>query len=236
MFLTITSRGGGRVLFILASLGALIAAAALAPFALAANHSYPATYSGSAASGGTVEFDTSADGANVTRFVIKEVPTSCGTVSGTSTGAYPIVNGTFSYGSSVSVIRFSGSFPATQQAQGTLSVHNGFPSCTSKDVNWSASTSTPPPVPPDSTPPQTKIGSGPKAKTKSHQATLRFNSDEPGSSFQCKLDHRSWQTCRSPKTYRHLKVGGHTFRVRAQDSAGNVDPTPASRTWRVKSE
>lgn len=226
-----------RAFIVFASLGALIAFAAFAPAALAANYSHPATYSGPAAAGGTVEFDISADGANVTRFAFKEVPTSCGTVSSTSTGAYPIVNDAFSYGTSVSTIRFSGSFPATQQARGILSVHYGFPlNCTSSDVSWTASTSTPPPVPPDSTPPQTRISSGPKAKTKSHQATLRFGSNEAGSSFQCKLDHRGWQSCRSPKTYRNLKVGRHTFKVRAKDSAGNVDPTPASRTWRVKSE
>jgi hypothetical protein len=98
---------------------ALLALAVAAPDALAANYSHPATYSGPAATGGTVEFDVSADGAGVTRFVILAVPTSCGTIpSSTTTGTIPIANDSFSYGSATTLgIRFSGSFPAAQQAQ-----------------------------------------------------------------------------------------------------------------------
>ena len=38
---------------------------------------------------------------------------------------------------------------------------------------------------------------------------------------------------RSPKAYTGLAPGSHTFEVRATDPAGNVDPTPATRTWTV---
>jgi hypothetical protein len=31
-----------------------------------------------------------------------------------------------------------------------------------------------------------------------------------------------------------VKKGKHTFEVRAVDAAGNVDPTPASDTWKRK--
>jgi hypothetical protein len=31
-----------------------------------------------------------------------------------------------------------------------------------------------------------------------------------------------------------LSRGSHTFNVRAKDGAGNVDPTPATRTWKVR--
>jgi hypothetical protein len=44
----------------------------------------------------------------------------------------------------------------------------------------------------------------------------------------------SWAACASPRTYRNLATGLHTFRVRAMDQNGNVDPTPATRTWRVR--
>jgi hypothetical protein len=57
---------------------------------------------------------------------------------------------------------------------------------------------------------------------------------EPGATFHCKLDRGRWRTCRSPKTYRKLRPGGHTFRVRAIDAAGNVDPTAAKRRWHVR--
>ena len=37
----------------------------------------------------------------------------------------------------------------------------------------------------------------------------------------------------SPKTYRNLKLGKHTFKVRATDPAGNTDPTPAKRSFKI---
>ena len=33
-----------------------------------------------------------------------------------------------------------------------------------------------------------------------------------------------------------LAVGSHTFSARAKDAAGNVDPTPATRSWTVEAE
>jgi hypothetical protein len=140
----------------------LIAAAALAagavapPAATAVNYSHPATYSGTAAGGGTVEFDVSADGSAVTRFATREVNTSCGMVSSTSTGTFPIVSESFSRTTSGTGTSFEGSFPAVQQAQGTLTLRiMVFPiSCTSDKVSWTATTPTPPP---DTTAPQTKI-------------------------------------------------------------------------------
>jgi len=42
-----------------------------------------------------------------------------------------------------------------------------------------------------------------------------------------------WTACSSPRTYRGLGVGMHTFRVRAIDAAGNMDSTAAVDTWRV---
>jgi large repetitive protein len=39
--------------------------------------------------------------------------------------------------------------------------------------------------------------------------------------------------CRAPLTFTGLATGTHTFRARAVDLAGNVDPTPATRTWTI---
>ena len=64
-------------------------------------------------------------------------------------------------------------------------------------------------------------------------ATFRFTSNEPGSKFQCRHMSGPWVSCSSPKTYRGLGVGLHTFRVRAIDAAGNMDSTAAVDTWRV---
>jgi hypothetical protein len=87
--------------------------------------------------------------------------------------------------------------------------------------------------PPDTKKPQTTITAGPGASTRSTTATFRFKSSESGSTFKCKLDKGAWKTCTSAKTYRNLRKGAHTFQVRARDKAGNVDATPAKRTWRI---
>ncbi|HET7120150.1 MAG TPA: hypothetical protein VFI17_02725 [Solirubrobacterales bacterium] len=202
--------------------------------ALGSNASHPATYTGTAAGGGAIEFDVSADGSAVTRFAAKGIETTCGTVESTTTGSVAIVNDAFQYAPS-SGLGFSGSFPSPQQAQGTVTLKLGFPfSCTSQPVSWTASTPTPPPVPPDTTPPNTKIKSGPSGKTSKEKATFRFTSTEGGSTFKCKLDRRKWSSCKSPKTYKGLGKGKHTFKVKATDAAGNVDSSPAVRSWRIE--
>jgi bacillolysin len=91
-----------------------------------------------------------------------------------------------------------------------------------------------PTPPPDTTPPQTTITKHPKKTTHSHKAKFVFNSNEPGSTFKCKLDKKKWKSCVSPKKYKHLKTGKHKFQVYAIDTAGNADPTPAVWKWRIK--
>jgi hypothetical protein len=54
-----------------------------------------------------------------------------------------------------------------------------------------------------------------------------------GGELQCSLDGRPFDSCRSPITYINLAPGSHTFRARARDWAGNVDPTPVARTWTI---
>jgi len=85
----------------------------------------------------------------------------------------------------------------------------------------------------DIDPPETMIDSGPSGTVTSTSATFEFSSDEPGSSFECKLDSGSFQPCASPQQYTGLSAGSHTFEVRARDPAGNVDPSPAIRTWTI---
>ena len=50
--------------------------------------------------------------------------------------------------------------------------------------------------------------------------------------FECDMGS-GYSTCTSPKGYTSLSDGSHTFRVRAIDTLGNVDATPASYTWNV---
>ncbi|HTQ68510.1 MAG TPA: kelch repeat-containing protein [Solirubrobacteraceae bacterium] len=90
-------------------------------------------------------------------------------------------------------------------------------------------------VPVDSTPPDTTIDSGPSGTVSSTSASFMFSSSEAGSTFQCRLDSAEFSVCASPNALSALADGSHTFEVRAIDAAGNVDPTPASRTWKVDS-
>ena len=85
----------------------------------------------------------------------------------------------------------------------------------------------------DKTAPQTTIDSGPSGSTTLTTPSFTFSSDEPGSSFECRIDGGSFSSCASPLTTDPLDLGSHTFEVRATDPSGNVDSTPASRTFTV---
>jgi hypothetical protein len=82
--------------------------------------------------------------------------------------------------------------------------------------------------------PETTINSGPSGLTNDPTPTFTFSSSEAGSSFQCKINSAPYASCSSPKTSFHLSDGSRTFYVRAVDQAGNADPTPASRSFTVR--
>jgi len=86
----------------------------------------------------------------------------------------------------------------------------------------------------DATPPNTTILSGPSGTTSDTTPTFAFKSTESGGSFKCKLDGGSFSPCSSPKTTSTLGNGSHTFSVSAVDGAGNIDPSPAVRSFNVK--
>lgn len=81
----------------------------------------------------------------------------------------------------------------------------------------------------DTVPPQTSI-SGPWEVRPNTPFAISFTSAEPGVRFECRWDRQPWEPCTSPTT--HTKAQTDMYWVRAIDSAGNVDPTPA--TWVVK--
>jgi uncharacterized protein (TIGR03382 family) len=86
----------------------------------------------------------------------------------------------------------------------------------------------------DTTAPDTTIESGPPAVTSSTSATFDFSSPEAGVTFECKRDtETTFTACSDPMTFNNVGEGTHTLEVRARDAAGNVDPTPATYTWRV---
>jgi hypothetical protein len=84
----------------------------------------------------------------------------------------------------------------------------------------------------DNTPPDTLLTSTPPG-VGPDSATFEFAASEPGASFECSLDGSPFAPCTSPKSYSGLAPGTHAFSVRAVDSLGNVDATPASYSWSV---
>jgi subtilisin-like proprotein convertase family protein len=92
------------------------------------------------------------------------------------------------------------------------------------------------------TPLETSITSGPDegSSTTSNSPTFEFSSNKEGSTFQCQLNKdgavvEPFAACTPPKSYSTLSPGNYKFEVKATDSAGIVDQTPASRNWSISS-
>ena len=84
----------------------------------------------------------------------------------------------------------------------------------------------------DTIAPETSIISGP---TKGNRPAFTFGSaSADAASYQCRFDSSKWAACKSPcASSKALKRGSHTFGVRAVDTAGNVDASPAVKSFRV---
>ena len=83
--------------------------------------------------------------------------------------------------------------------------------------------------------PDTKIKYAHVSST-NHRATFGFVGlgGVAPRSFLCKLDRRGrFHACSSPLTYRKLKPGKHTFEVKAVDSRGKADRTPATKRFGI---
>jgi hypothetical protein len=86
----------------------------------------------------------------------------------------------------------------------------------------------------DTTPPQTTILSMPPDPSSSSSASFTYESNEPGSTFECALDGGTFVSCpASGISYSGLANGAHSFQVRAIDPSNNVDPTPAGYSFSV---
>jgi len=99
----------------------------------------------------------------------------------------------------------------------------------------------PPPKPPlrprDTISPRTRVLRRPRAtvfaRSPRRAIAFAFASNEPGSSFRCRLDRGPFKPCRSPRRYT-VGLGRHTVSVFAVDAAGNRDRSPALVRFRVR--
>ena len=94
------------------------------------------------------------------------------------------------------------------------------------------------PVVTDELPPETALDGTPNSTTGSLVATFEFSGSDNLSpvTFECSVDGGSYVSCASPFSTSTLRVGSHTFAVRAVDAVGNIDPTPASYTWTIEDD
>lgn len=83
--------------------------------------------------------------------------------------------------------------------------------------------------------PHTRITFAPAAKTRSRSPVFRFtdSTGQAGTSFECKLDRKPWRSCSSPLRLKRLSRGKHTLRIEAKNGAGEVEPAPAKRKFKV---
>jgi hypothetical protein len=95
--------------------------------------------------------------------------------------------------------------------------------------------SNPTPIPaPAPKVPKVKITVGPKKSSTATTAKFKFKAEPAaGAKFECKLDNGKWAKCGSPKTYKKLAVGKHTFRVKA--TAGGLTGPAAVFKFTIKS-
>lgn len=124
---------------------------------------------------------------------------------------------------------------------GKLDTGTGFPKMGSPGIRvtmklpqqLSAAGGSDPQQPSDTKPPNTAIS----RRMLKHAPGIwifTFRSNEPGSTFQCKLDRRPFKKCPSSKRVRRLAAGKHVLKARAIDSSGNVDQSPAVSRFTVK--
>ncbi len=94
-----------------------------------------------------------------------------------------------------------------------------------------------PPVPPGPkfAIPRTRITFAPAAKTRSRSPVFRFtdSTGQEGTTFRCKLDRKRWRRCRSPLRLKRLSRGRHVLKIKATNAAGEVEPKPVRRAFKV---
>jgi Divergent InlB B-repeat domain len=88
-------------------------------------------------------------------------------------------------------------------------------------------------VPPNTRVSRLKVFRGKHGKRGRAEVWFTASGGTESFKFVCKLDKKRFRSCRSPKKYRHLRKGRHTIQVRAVDSSGFGDPTPARVKFKI---
>ena len=88
---------------------------------------------------------------------------------------------------------------------------------------------------PDFLVPHTRITFAPASKTRSRSPVFRFtdSTGQPGTTFQCKVDRKAWRGCKSPLRLKRLNKGKHVLEVKGINGAGQPEPKPVKRAFKV---
>jgi Tol biopolymer transport system component len=83
--------------------------------------------------------------------------------------------------------------------------------------------------------PQARITFAPAAKTRLRSPVFRFtdSTGQSGTTFRCKVDHKSWRPCSSPLRLKRLGNGRHVLQVLAVNGAGVTEPQSVKRVFKV---
>jgi hypothetical protein len=89
----------------------------------------------------------------------------------------------------------------------------------------------------ETTPPRASITAGPSwgSFTRDPTPSFSFTSNEPGSTFVCRVDGSAFKPCRSPYTTPPLSNGSHLFLAKAIDAPGNESQI-VGRTFTVDTQ
>lgn len=91
------------------------------------------------------------------------------------------------------------------------------------------------PVGPEYLLPRTRITFAPASKTKSRSPVFRFtdSTGQTGTTFQCKVDRKPWRRCGSPLRLKRLGRGRHVLKIKGTNAAGEAEPKPVRRAFKV---
>jgi hypothetical protein len=83
--------------------------------------------------------------------------------------------------------------------------------------------------------PLTRITFAPASKTRSRRPVFRFidSTEQPNTSFFCRIDRKAWKACSSPYRPKRLTLGKHVFAVKGRSFAGQSEKPPVTRRFKV---
>jgi hypothetical protein len=83
--------------------------------------------------------------------------------------------------------------------------------------------------------PHTRITFAPASKTRSRSPVFRFtdSTGQSGTTFRCKIDRKGWRGCKSPLRLKRLSRGRHLLEIKGINGAGQAEPRPVKRAFKV---